>query len=226
MARIRSGRGGAVPVAIAAALAFPAAASAAPVSLWHMDETSGTTVVDSLGVNPGTRSGPVAIGQPGILGTAYGFPGQPAIVDVPSSPSLNPGSASFSVTLNFNTSVVTGDDSADVMRKGTTTDSKTLWKMEMRPSSTRKTEQVRCYFRGSAQTIGIYGGKPIADGRWHSVTCIKQADKISVVLDGKTHSKAAHVGSISNSAPVTIGAKAANDDAYQGLVDEVSYSKG
>src|ERR1700750_954305 len=180
MARIRSGRGGAATAAIIAALACPTAASAAPVSVWHLDETSGTTVADALGANPGTRSGPVAIGQPGIAGTAYGFPGQPALVRVPSSPSLNPGTASFSVSLSFNTSVVTRDDSADVMRKGTTTDSKTLWKMEMRPSSTRKTEQVRCYFRGSSQTIGVYGGKPIADGLWHSVTCIKQATKISV----------------------------------------------
>ena len=208
-----------------AALAAPSAASAATVSLWHLDETAGTTVADSLGVNPGTRSGPVAIGQPGVLGTAYRFPGAPAIVNVPSSASLNPGSVSFSVTLSFNTSVVTRDDSADIIRKGTTTNSKTLWKVELRPSSTRKTEQIRCYFRGSSQTIGLYGGKPVSDGKWHTVTCMKQADKVAIVLDGKTRTKAAHVGSISNSAPLTIGAKSSNDDAYQGLVDEVSFAR-
>jgi concanavalin A-like lectin/glucanase superfamily protein len=225
MARIRTARGGAVTAAAIAALAAPAAASAAPVSVWHLDETSGTTVADGLGVNPGTRHGPVAIGQPGVLGTAYAFPGQPAIVNVPTSPSLNPGSASFSVTLSFNTSVVTRDDSADIIRKGTTTNSRTLWKVELRPSSTRKTEQVRCYFRGSSATVGVYGGKNVADGRWHTVTCSKQAGSVSVVLDGRTRSKATRVGSISNSAPLTIGAKASNDDAYQGLVDEVSFAR-
>jgi hypothetical protein len=179
---------------------------------------------DSVGTNHGTLRA-VNLGQPGFLGSSYGFPGQPSIVNVPSSASLNPGSASFSVTLSFNTSVVTRDDSADISRKGTTTNSKTLWKIELRPSSTRKTEQIRCYFRGSSQTIGIYGGKPVADGVWHTVTCIKQADKVAIVLDGKTHTKAAHVGSISNSAPLTIGAKATNDDAYQGLVDEMSFAR-
>jgi hypothetical protein len=225
MARSRLIRTSAAAGAVVAALAGAPAASAATVSLWHLDETTGTTVADSLGVNPGTRQGPVAIGQPGVLGTAYAFPGQPAIVAVPSSPSLNPLSASFSVSLSFNTSVVTRDDSADVIRKGTTTNSKTLWKVELRPSSTGKTEQIRCYFRGSSATIGVYGGKPVSDGRWHSVTCVKQADKVAIVLDGNTRSKAAHVGSISNSAPLTIGAKASNDDAYQGLVDEVSFAR-
>ena len=225
MARIRFARRAVLTVALAAALAAPAVASAAPVSLWHMDETAGTTVADSLGLNPGTRHGPIAIGQPGILGTAYGFPGRPAIINVPSSPSLNPGAAAFSVTVSFNTAVVTSDDSADIIRKGLSTNSKTLWKVEMRPSSTRKTEQVRCYFHGTSGVGSLYGGKNIADGQWHTVTCAKQADKVIVVLDGKTRTKAAKVGSISNSAPLTIGAKAANDDAYQGLVDEASYSR-
>ena len=73
--------------------------------------------------------------------------------------------------------------------------------------------------------MGVYGGKNVADGKWHTVTCAKQAAGVSIVLDGTTHSKATRTGSISNSAPLTIGAKASNDDAYQGLVDEVSFAR-
>jgi hypothetical protein len=225
MARRRLIRRSAAAGAVLTALAGAPAASAATVSLWHMDETSGTTMADSLGLNPGTLHGPIAIGQPGIAGTAYGFPGQPAIVNVPSSPSLNPGSASFSVTVHVNTSVVTRDDSADVIRKGLSTNSNTLWKMELRPSSTRKTEKVRCYFHGSSGIVSLYGPKNVADGAWHTITCAKNGSSVSVTQDGVTRTKSGTAGSISNSAPLTIGAKAFNDDAFQGFVDEASFAR-
>jgi hypothetical protein len=205
------------------ALAGAPAASAATVSLWHMDETSGTTMLDSVGPNNGTVHA-VNLNQPGFLGSSYGFPGRPSIVNVPSSPSLNPGSAAFSVTVHINTSVVTRDDSADAIRKGLSTNSKTFWKIELRPSSTHKTEKVRCYFRGTAGIVSLYGSANVADGLWHTITCTKQAGSISITQDGKTRTKAGTAGSISNSAPLTVGAKTFNDDAYTGLIDEASFS--
>jgi hypothetical protein len=210
--------------ALAAALVVVPGASAATVALWHMDETSGKTMHDSVGTNNGTLSG-VTLGQPGFAGAAYGFPGRPAIASVSSGASLNPGAASFSATVHIKTSVVTRDDSADVMRKGLSTNSATLWKMELRPSSTRSTERVRCYFHGTSGVVSLYGPKNVADGAWHTVTCAKTATSVSVTQDGVTRTKRGTVGSISNSAPLTIGAKAANDDAYTGLVDEVSFAR-
>jgi concanavalin A-like lectin/glucanase superfamily protein len=210
--------------ALLAALVLAPAASAATVSLWHMDETSGTTMHDSVGTNNGTLQA-VNLGQPGFLGSSYGFPGRPSIVNVPSSASLNPGAAAFSVTVHINTSVVTRDDSADAIRKGLSTNSKTFWKIELRPSSTRKTEKVRCYFRGTSGTVSLYGPANVADGRWHTITCTKQAGSISITQDGTTRTKAGTAGSISNSAPLTVGAKASNDDAYTGLIDEASFSR-
>lgn len=224
MARKPLTRTSALAGALLAALVLTPAASAATVSLWHMDETSGTTMQDSVGTNNGTLHG-VTLGQPGFLGSSYGFPGRPSIVNVPSSASLNPGSAAFSVTVNINTSVVTRDDSADAIRKGLSTNSKTFWKVELRPSSTRKTEKVRCYFRGTAGTVSLYGPANVVDGRWHTITCTKQAGSISITQDGKTRTKAGTVGSISNSAPLTVGAKSFDDDAYTGFVDEASFSR-
>jgi len=225
MSPTRFARRSAAAAAFVAALAFAPPASAATVSQWPMDETSGSTMLDVIGGNNGVRHS-VGIGFPGIANLAYSFPGRPAIVNVPSSPSLNPGATSFSATVHINTSVVTRDDSADVIRKGLSTNSKTLWKMELRPSSTRKTEKVRCYFHGTSATASIYGPANVADGAWHTITCAKQAGKIVVIQDGKTRSKAATVGSISNSAPLTVGAKASNDDAYQGFVDDASFATG
>ena len=61
------------------ALTSPAAAGAATVALWHMDETSGTTMTDSRGANHG-RLRRVDLGLPGFSGTAYGFAGLGSIV--------------------------------------------------------------------------------------------------------------------------------------------------
>lgn len=204
------------------ALVAAPAASAATAALWHMDETSGTTMHDSAGANNGTLRG-VTLGQPGFAGAAYGFPGRPAIASVPSRASLNPGVASFSATVHIRTSVVTRDDSADVIRKGLSTNSATLWKMELRPSSTRQSERARCYFHGTSGVVSLYGPKNVADGAWHTITCAKSASSISVTQDGVTRTKGGTVGSISNSAVLTIGAKSATDDAYAGLIDEVSF---
>jgi hypothetical protein len=225
MAPSRIVRRSAVAGAVASALAGAPAASAATVSLWHMDETSGTTVVDSVGGHNGTRHGGVVIGAPGFQGLAYSFPGQPAIVEVPSSGALNPGSASFSVTIHIRTSVVTRDDSADIIRKGLSTNSATFWKLELRPSSTRKTERARCYFRGTSGRVSLYGPTNVADGAWHTITCVKNGSSVSVIQDGVTRTKSGTAGSISNAAKLTIGAKARDDDAYQGLIDEVSIAR-
>jgi Concanavalin A-like lectin/glucanases superfamily len=215
---------GALAGAVVAALAAAPVAAAATVSLWHMDETTGATMLDSVGANNGTLHR-VALGQAGVQGTAYGFPGPPAIVNVPSSASLNPGANAFSATVHIRTSVVTRDDSADVMRKGVSTTSATFWKMELRPSSTGKTERARCYFRGTSGVVSLYGPTNVADGAWHTITCAKTAKSVSLTQDGVARTKAGSVGSITNGAPLTIGGKSTSDDGYQGLVDEVSFAR-
>jgi hypothetical protein len=199
-------------------------AAAATVSLWHMNETAGTTMHDSVGGHNGTLQH-VALGQPGFQGTAYGFPGRPAIVTIPTSPALNPGAGTFHATVHIRTSTVTTDDSADITRKGVSTSSATFWKMELRPNSTHTSERVRCYFRGTSGVISVFGStKNIADGAWHTITCTKTANSASITQDGVTHTKAGPVGTVSNGTRMTIGAKSTTDDAYQGLVDEVSVS--
>jgi hypothetical protein len=217
-------RAGAIAAGLLVALLPASAASAATVSLWHMDEASGTTMTDSAGTNPG-RLRSVALGQPGFLGTGYGFSGVGSIVTVPSSASLNPGAAAFSATVHVRTTTVTADDSADVIRKGLSTNSKTFWKMELRPNRTHTSAKVRCYFRGSSATASLFATRVVTDGAWHTIQCFKQDATIGVVLDGTTRTKAAAVGSITNGAPLTIGAKSAADDAYAGFVDEVSFDR-
>ena len=70
------------------------------VANWNMDEPAGsTTMLDSSGNgNNGTLKNGVQAGVPGETGTAYLFSGQ-SYVDVPSSNSLNPGTARADISV-------------------------------------------------------------------------------------------------------------------------------
>jgi hypothetical protein len=207
------------------ALTSPAAAGAATVALWHMDETSGTTMTDSVGSNHGSLRR-VDLGLPGFSGTAYGFGGLGSIATVPSAAALNPGSASFTATVHFRTSAVPSDDSGDVMRKGLSTNSKTYWKMELRPNPTHTRARLRCLYQGSRAKATITAlPKNVADGAWHTVQCFKTSAVVGVIFDGVTRTTSARVGSISNGAALTLGAKSASDDPFGGVLDEAAFDR-
>ena len=225
MVRTQLARVTAILAGLGIVLAWPALAGAATVALWHMDETAGTTMADSVGGHNG-RLRHVALGQPGFSGTGYGFAGLGSVATVPSRADLNPGAAPFTATLHFRTSVVSRDDSEDMMRKGLSTNSATLWKIELRPNASHTSAKVRCYFRGSRASASIYASPVnVADGAWHTLQCFKQSGLVGIVFDGKVRTKAARVGSISNGAVLSIGAKSRDDDAFPGLIDEVAFDR-
>src|SRR5205823_3778414 len=60
------------------------------VALWHMDETSGTVMHDSIGSHNGTLFS-VQPGLPGFLGFAYGFNGSAGYAELITGPSLIDG---------------------------------------------------------------------------------------------------------------------------------------
>jgi hypothetical protein len=66
-------------------------AQSSAVGLWHLDELSGTTAFDGSGHgHNGAISGPVTLGVPGELNTAYSFFPKSTVI-VPDAPDLEPG---------------------------------------------------------------------------------------------------------------------------------------
>ena len=193
------------------------------VALWHMDETSGTTMFDSVGAHNGTLNS-VQLGLPGFSGTAYGFNGSSSYVNVPSTADLNPGSANLIFTIHLQT---TGTPSAppadwDLLRKGIYTTGGAEYKIEL-----MHTGQAACGFEGTNDYAEVVAGPAINDGQWHTVSCIKTSTTIEVVVDGQVFSKAANVGSIANTADVIIGAHSTvGPDWFQGELDEASIQIG
>jgi PKD repeat protein len=191
------------------------------VALWHMDETSGTVMYDSVGSHNGTLYS-VQLGLPGFSGTAYGFNGSSGYVSVPTASDLNPGSTDITFGIHMKTTGTPPPppDDWDLIRKGNYDTSGGEYKMEFQQSG-----QASCGFKGSANYSELIAGPALNDGQWHTIQCVKTSSAIELVVDGQTFSQAANVGSIANTDPVTIGAHPGSD-WYQGSLDEASIQIG
>ena len=199
---------------------FVTAHAGTVVGLWHMDENSGSTMQDSSGNGNDGNLTDVTLGLPGVSGTAYGFNGSTSLASVPSNDSLNPGNADIVLTAHVKFTGPFLDDSYDIIRKGKAGTTGGEFKMEILNSGLLK-----CVFKGNVRladkTAG--SGQPaLADGQWHTIRCLKTANTVTVKVDGYSASSNESAGSISNTAPLRIGAKVPGDDVYNGVMDEVS----
>lgn len=186
-------------------------------ALWHMNETAGAaTMVDSSGLANHGGVHNVTTGTTGYSSYGYYFPSN-SIATVPSSASLNPGSLHLSLSLNVQTTARVKD--WNVAQKGFATTPGGMYKLEIRPRGGGGI--AACVFRGSTGHAVIVAGPNVADGRWHRIVCVKYTDSVVMQVDnGPVHSQRIRVGTISNTAPLTIGSKAPGDDQYIGRVDE------
>ena len=214
-----NGSGNATATSAATAVVQATQTQPGLVALWHMDETSGTTMADAVGGHTGTLHS-VALGQAGFAGTAYGFNGTSSYVSVPTASDLNPGGSTITVTIRLKTTKAPASPDWDLIRKGLYTTAGGEWKMEYQP-----TGQASCGFNGSSGYSELTAGPPINDGQWHTVQCVKTASAIRVVVDGTATSQAATIGTISNTDAVPIGARPGSE-FFNGSLDEASVQIG
>lgn len=199
--------GAAVPGVTAAvgvvALASPAVATGER-GIWHLDETSGTTAFDSSGNGNDGTAYDVAMD-----GNGYQFNGVSSKVLVPTSDSLNPGTAAFSFSVTFQTSVSPGPGlDYDMLRKGLTTTSGGEYKIEVIQANGKA--RALCIVKDAAKkALQIRGTTNLTDGQVHTITCTRSSTGLTVVVDNLApRSKAGVTGAISNTAPLALGAKA------------------
>ena len=183
-----------------------------------MNETSGTAMLDSVRGHTGTLHN-VKLGLPGFSGYAYQFNGSSSYVSVPTASDLNPGGANITVTIHLKTTNLPPPEDWDLFRKGYFDTKGGEWKMEYYPSG-----QASCGFK-SGKDAEIIAGPKLNNGAWHTVTCLKTSSAISLIVDGQTFTQKVKVGSISNTAPVIIGARP-GAEFFKGVLDEASIAVG
>ena len=210
------------PLAVAGDPSVEPAIPPSPVGLWHLDETSGTTAFDSSGRgHNGAISGPVTLGVPGKVNTAYGFTPKSTVI-VPDAPDLRPGTGRIVVSyfVKLTTPPPSGTD-YDIFTKGDTTTSGGQIKLEV-----QRNGQASCMFRGSLGQRQLQAGPNVIDGKWHKVTCKRAGNQIVETVSGTSFSVTQATGAITNTAEVRIGSHLGGGDWYNGVLDEVSYAIG
>ena len=189
---------------------------------WHLDETSGSTMVDSTGGEDGTLHN-VTLGRPGVSGTAYGFDGASSSVVVPNDDSLNAYDADVHIAFWMRTTSVPSKPDYDLFRKGQYPGSE--YKLELQPNG-----QVSCEYKGvladgSMASATLQGGPDLSDGQWHHIICDKTATAVTLTVDSQSWTRTKAVGSIYNNHDVVVGAYP-NGDYYQGDLDEITLQIG
>jgi hypothetical protein len=206
--------------------AVPVDAATTIVADWKMDEVAGSTqMLDSSGNGiTGAISTGVNVGQPGQTGLGYGFVGNGALVSVLNNTLLNPGTGPFSVSLSFKSSTfptsTVGD--YDLVRKGLSTTAGGDWKVEVEHNG-----RAFCFLQGASRSIGLTGKTNVVDGAWHRLECRTTTSGTALVVDGVVQAKSSRLpGNVTNTAPLTIGAKSNSQDTTTGVLDEVVITKG
>jgi Concanavalin A-like lectin/glucanases superfamily len=201
----------------------PAAGASTPIAVWHMDELAGSTMADAVDSHNGSLQN-VQTGAPGFQGSGYRFNGSSSVAVVPASSDFNPGNADFSfvVHVNFTTVPSAAVVDYDLLRGPT----QGAYKMEIVARNNRTKAKALCFFQGSTGKATLVAGPHLADGNWHTLECRKTSSTIQLLVDGAVFTKTASVGSLTNTGPVSLGAKSyrGGGDWYQGLMDEVSIS--
>ena len=198
-----------------------AARAASVVGLWHLDERSGTTAFDSSGRgHNGAISGPVTLGVPGKVNTAYSFTPKSTVI-VPDAPDLRPGTGR--IVISYFVKLTTPPPSADydIFTKGDTNTSGGQIKLEVQQNG-----QASCMFRGSLGQKQLQAGPNLIDGKWHKVTCKRAGNQIVETVGGTSFSVTQATGAITNTAEIRFGSHLGGGDWYNGVLDEVSYSLG
>lgn len=202
------------------------AQAATVAALWKMEDP--TRLVDSSG--RGNNGSTTAItGTSGFAGRGYHFNGTTSVASVPDAASLDPGTATLRITARVRFTVAPSPSVVDydLVRKGLAGTPGGTWKMEIYPPSPGGPGTAYCQFQDSAgRSAAVRDTRNLADGRWHTVVCVKTSTSIRVIVDGVARSVSVRLGSIANAKPVTIGAKPGGGDRYLGDMDEVSIQIG
>jgi hypothetical protein len=208
-------------VMVACVLAVPAVAQAAVVSTWPL----GTNANDTVGSNNGTTQNVTFDGTSAFFGGAS----VNSRITVPYSATLVPGSQNVSATVEINTTAMpgTGGLDFDILRSSKAGQQ---YKIELFPKNGKAL--ALCFFSGALAHKQITAGPGLNDGQWHTITCTKTPNQISLVVDGIVVKTAAiQIGSIVHKiTPLTIGYKPASgtngEDFYIGKLRNASVSIG
>jgi hypothetical protein len=198
------------------------AATLTTLALWNMNESGGTTLVDSSGHGINGTIGSEVV-KNGAVHT-FNFlqpntpPPHPGHLDTVTNSQLNPGTRVYSITIRMKWTEPFGN----IIQKGQSGTAGGYFKWQA-PKGI-----VQCLFRGSAGNAGVGSKKALNDGLWHVVNCTRTSTQVTMTVDGVQVSTLVHAtGNISNTKVLSIAGKSTCNqvsvscDYFVGQIDYV-----
>lgn len=199
---------------------------------YGFDSGPAAAVTDAGGGNTlrplGAGGGAVAFPRRGD-GYAAKFPGRcdgapdtcpRAILESAGTEQLNPGTR----PIRFGAAVLMRPDDtgpgANVLQKGFSKGGGTQFKLQVDGAAGKPS----CVLADDRKIYRLTGAVSVADGQWHTVTCTRAGDRMSINIDGVAISRSVPAAlSIHNTAPLRIGGKsvAPGNDQFAGQLDDV-----
>lgn len=193
--------------------AYETVASASLVSRWHLDETSGSTVIDDVGGRNGTIVNSPLLGQPGATGstnTSITFDGVDDRIDVATSPALS--ASALSVALWVKASGGAGTNRSPLAKGGFSAGYRFY-----AASSNRWTLAVG---NGSGQS-SVGGVVPVVTGQWTHLVGTMDSTSSRLYVDGALTGAISYNYAPHLTEPLRIGDGAGS--YFPGSIDEVRY---
>jgi hypothetical protein len=196
------------------------------VALWHMDDAAGQ-MTDASGNGHTGVTHSIGFGQPGKLGTAFGFNGTNSSVTVPIG-DLSPGPQNMTMSIWMKTTLrppVPGPQDWDLLRAGFYATG-AEYKLEYYPDGAAS-----CGFKGDAGYKEVHndptalGAPNLSDGQWHQITCKRVGNYVQTIVDGQLTQKYQPIGSIVVGDDLAIGAHPGSE-FFNGQLDEASITFG
>jgi hypothetical protein len=183
------------------------------ISLWHMNETSGSNVIDSYnkGIN-GTASGTTIVN--GMFGKARSFDGVNDYISVPDNSNLNP----YSITIEswvYLPAAPTTDDRGQIVNKGENDG----YRIRI------NTDQTISFFdRGGTNHLKC-SIMSVPLNIWTHIAVTGDDSGLKIYVNGELcASKAVPYGGPATSAPLYIGYTTYGPSYFNGIIDEVRIS--
>jgi len=162
--------------------------------------------------------------------TAVGFPAAcpdpnacpRAMVEVPSAPGLDPGDDDFTFGATVWLAADQTSKGSNIVQSGRFGTDGGQWKLQVDGDE----GEPSCVVRGDqsgAEPLVVRSHVSVSDSAWHHVVCHRDADGVSIEVDGKSEEKAGATGSVSSEWPIRVGAPGVgpDDDQFHGRVDDV-----
>lgn len=147
-----------------------------------------------------------------------------AVLAVEASENLDPGDRDFSYGALLHLEPWQTSTGSNIVQKGFSRGGGGQWKLQVDREDGRPT----CVVVGSGSTTitRALSRESVSDGSWHQVTCVREGDELSVLVDGAvTGTSTLPPGtSVDNDFPVRIGAKndhARDNDQFYGALARV-----